>query len=417
MRVCHWSMLNSSGMHHVAASMARAELALGVETRLLDPFDPGQVEWDWALDADVHVSHTHIPDHYRGKSFRRQCTKPYRWIFPVHGTPELVFEASVVDAANNGYNTGTSFAQHQRGMQEADAIVTFWPRHQALYTLATDKHTIVDCVPMGIDHAFWKAGVSPGKYAGSPSFMNCDNQYPFKWGVDLLKFWPWVREELDDAVLHVSNLPTVLHRFVDVMRARYGSVYGTVAGSWSYDHDNLRNIFQSVDYYLSPVRYGDFNRVSLEAGAAGMKVVSFPGNPYADYWMHEGDQRQTAVDLIRIGRGEIAPREKTPIPTEREMAEATIHVYERILDRPRTNFALGDIPDALDVTLRDAMLSTTGPGLNEERPKGPRPKAPRGPFAVPDAPPPVPVVEEAIPLDVGMEVVRALHLVPEEAGV
>lgn len=364
MKVCHWSMLNGSGMHHVAESMARAELALGVDTLLLDPFDVQQWRWDEALDADVHVSHTHIPERIGQHSFKKSCTKPYRWVFPVHGTPELVFESTVEDARLNGYGSGTSYAHHIMGMQSADAVITHWPRHQALYDLATDKRTIIDCVPMGIDTAYWSGGTSPGRYDGTPSFMNCDNQYPFKWGVEIIRCWPWVREELDQATLHICNLPGALQRFVDVLATRTGALKGAIIGSWSYDTNNLRNILKSIDYYVSPVRYGDFNRMSMEAGAAGAKVISFPGNEYADYWMPFGDQRETAKALIAIGRGEMEPRQKLPVPTLRDMAIACTNVYERILERPLTDFSAGDLPDALPIAVREFVASCTGPGLS-----------------------------------------------------
>lgn len=355
--------------------MARAEVAIGVESRCLDPFDPAQTGWEWALDADVHISHTHIPEKIGALSFKKSVTKPYRWVFPVHGTPELVFEQSVEDARTNGYGSGTSFVHHQIGMQNADAVLAFVPRHRDLYDLATDKHTIIDLIPMGIDIPFWQAGTNIGKYDGRPSFFNCENQYPFKWGVELLRVWPLIRAELEEAVYHLTNIPGGLQRFVDVLAARYGSVRGAYVGSWSYDHANLRNILKQVDYYVSTVRYGDFNRISLEAGAAGTKVISNPGNVYADYWVPEGDQREMAKAIIAIGKGEVEPRAKTPIPSEQDMAQAAVHVYERILDRPRTNFALGEIPDALPLAMRDALMSVTGPGLHEAPPSAPRPPA------------------------------------------
>ena len=363
MKTVHWSMLNGSGMHRVAAAMARAETTLGVESILLDPFDKQQQGWENALDADIHLSHTHIPERIGKHSFKRSCTKPYRWVFPIHGTPELVFEASIKDAEQNGYGSGTSFAQHQIGMQTADAIFTYHARHQALYQLATDKSTIVDLIPMGIDVAFWQAGVSAGKYQGTPSFFNCDNAYPFKWALEILRAWPWIYQGLEEmACLHICYLPTAIQRFVDVMAARYGSLRGAIIGNWSYDHKNLRNIFRSIDYYLSPVRYGDHNRVCLEAAAAGAKVISHPGNVYADFWIPEGDQRVQAQALIAIGRGEVAPRaDKVPVPTEQEMGEAAINVYERLLDRPRTNWAVGqEMAGALDPMIRDALLSSRG---------------------------------------------------------
>lgn len=360
MRVVHWTMLNSSGMHRVAEAMARSELALGIDTLLLDPFDPKQFRWDEALSADIHVSHTHIPERIGAHSFRKSCTKPYKWVFPVHGTPELVFESTIDDARLNGYGSGTSYAHHLIGMQEADAVITHWPRHQALYQLATDKHTIVDCVPMGVDHNFWANGTSAAKYDGSPSFYNCDNQYPFKWGIEIIRCWPWVRTELEQAVLHINNIPGAIQRFVDILAVRTGALRGAYIGTWSYDAANLRNILKSIDYYVSPVRYGDFNRISMEAGAVGAKVISFPGNDYADYWIPFGDQRDTAKALIQIGRGEMEPRHRLPVPTEQDMAQAMATVYERVLDRPQTNFALGGIPDALDWSTRAAVLTGMG---------------------------------------------------------
>lgn len=378
MKIAHWSMKNGSGMHHVAESMARAELSAGVDSRCLDPFDPAEADWEWALDADAHVGHTRIPDLIAKKPFKASCTKPWRVVFPVHGTPELVFESTVTDGAANGYGAGRSYAGHQIGMQEADAIVTFWPRHRDLYDLATDKHTIVDLVPMGINAAYWQGGASKGKYEGAPSFFNCDNAYAFKWAIEVLRVWRLVLKDIPHAGLHISHIPTDLLRHVDALAMRYGSLTRAWVGSWSYDHDNLRNIYKSVDFYISPVRYGDFNRTSLEAGAGGAKVISYPGNEYADFWMPEGDQRAVAAMLVQIGKGDVEPRPKTPIPSEEDMAQAMIHVYERILDRAPTNFALGEIPDAIDRTLRDAQLSATGPGLDEAPPTAPRPKAPTG---------------------------------------
>lgn len=355
-------MKNGSGMHRVAEQMARAELAAGVQSHCLDPFDVKQIGWeDFGLSADVHVAHTHIPELFNGKPFRRQCTVPWRMVFPVHGTPELVFESTVTEAASNGYGAGRSYAGHQIGMQEADAIVTFWERHQALYDLATDKHTTIDLIPMGIDTAYWQAGVSRGQYEGAPSFFNCDNQYSFKWAIEVLRVWRLVLRELPHAGLHIANIPTDLLRHVDALAMRYGSLTRAWVGSWSYDQDNLRNIFKSVNYYISPVRYGDSNRTSLEAAAAGVPVISYAGNPYADYWMPEGDQREVARVLAAIGACDVGPRaDKTPVPTEQAMAEAMIHVYERILDRPRTVFALGEIPDAIPDVVRAALASARG---------------------------------------------------------
>ena len=84
-RTIHWASFAGSGMHHVAASMVRAELAIGVEARLLDPLDAAQTGWELALEADVQVNHTHQPDTVGGKSLKRSCTKPMKTVFFHHG--------------------------------------------------------------------------------------------------------------------------------------------------------------------------------------------------------------------------------------------------------------------------------------------------------------------------------------------
>lgn len=374
-KTVHWVSPNNSGMHHVAASMARAELAIGVEARVLDPHDASESGWELALEADVHINHTHLPDTIGGKSFKRSSLKPLTTVFVHHGTPEVIFDIAVKESEGNPYNAGTGMAQHFRLMQESDATVCFVPRHRDLLDLMTDKATKIDCVPMGMDAAFWSGGINQGRYTGKPSFYNCENAYPFKWAVDFLRVWRWVWDEIPGATLHVTHLPTNTLEQVKMMTSRSGAVYGTVAGSWKYDAMNLRNIFTQVDFYLSTVRYGDFNRMSMEAGSSGLKVISYLGNPYADYHIREGDIRESVKDLIAIGKGEVAPRDKTPIPSERDMAEAMVNVYERILDRPRTLWAPGvELADALPESARDALLSASGPGFGEAAPTAPRPK-------------------------------------------
>jgi hypothetical protein len=129
--------------------------------------------------------------------------------------------------------------------------------------------------------------------------------------------------------------------------------------------------------------------MSMEAAAAGTKVISYAGNPYADFWLSSYDHRQIAKDMIAIGKGEVAPRaDKLPVPTEQDMAEAMVNVYERVLDRPKTLWAMGQtLPDALDPMIRDALLSARGQTYT-------------------------PPKEHDAPPEVQLEVARTLGLVP-----
>ena len=149
--------------------------------------------------------------------------------------------------------------------------------------------------------------------------------------LDILLAWPWVWRELDGASLHVNYLPTNLHRWFFPLVNRNGASYGAHISPLTFKHSNLRNIFKSVDFFLGLVRYGDYNRLCLEANAAGARTISYCGNPYSDFWVHEGDQRELAKELIAILKGDVEPRKKEAVPDGIETAKGMKAIYERIL--------------------------------------------------------------------------------------
>jgi hypothetical protein len=216
-------------------------------------------------------------------------------------------------------------------MQHSDAIVTFWPRQQALWKSFCDKNTIVDCVPMGVEKDFWKATPSAGKYRGTPSLFTAENAHYVKWPLDLFLIWGWVNEELVDACLHSAYLPTDQHRWWFPLVNRNASHYGSVISSQVLAKEPLRNAFCSTDYFIGLVRYGDFNRLCLEANACGATSISYRGNPYSDYWITEGDQRDMTKELLSILKGEVEPRQKEVVPDILDTAKAMQAIYERIL--------------------------------------------------------------------------------------
>ena len=112
---------------------------------------------------------------------------------------------------------------------------------------------------------------------------------------------------------------------------RNGTSYGSHITSLAFHGTALRNIFKSIDYQIGLVKYGDFNRISLEANAAGCKTISYRGNPYADFWVTEGDQRVIAEELIAIVRGETKARTKSIVPDQLETAEAMREIYEGLM--------------------------------------------------------------------------------------
>lgn len=325
MKVKHWTLTNNSGMHRVAESIATAEVALGLDSGIVD-CGVKSSDWDEAMDADVHIVHTHLP-----QELRKKLKPSAKVVWVAHGTPDHVFQSSVEAGTGAPYGHADPFMLMQYWLKNADARVTFWPRHQWIYQTLVDKGSAIHCLPLGVDTDFWAAGVSRGKYAGEPSVFYAENQHYIKWSYDTLIAWPEVVKAIDGAVLHNIYMPRDMHRWVFPLINANGCSYSAHISPSTYPHEELRNVFKSIDYQLGLVRYGDFNQLSLQANAAGCTSISYAGNEYADYWITEGDQRVIASELVAILSGQVEKRAKTKVPHITETAAAFVALYEGIL--------------------------------------------------------------------------------------
>ncbi len=325
MKVIHWGYRNGSGLHRVSQDLADAEVKLGIDSVMLSTLELPDIKKGVEMGADIQVSHSHVPDETRKKDSK------IVWV--AHGTPEHCFQVSVEQNVNKGYGAGDAWMLLQYWLQVSDAVVTFWPRHQKIYQSISDKHTIIDCIPLGVDKTFWQPTKSVGAYYGNPSIFTCENAHSIKWPLDLVLMWPWICEEVPAARLHTIYLPSDQHRFwFPLVNRNTASFRGFFAGS-VFGKDDLRNAFNSVTYVSSFVRYGDFNRVTVEAKASGAKIISFAGNPYGDYWIHEGDQREQAKEMIEIFKGNVQPRQSEEVVDITETARRMMEIYERILGK------------------------------------------------------------------------------------
>lgn len=319
--IAHWTLKNGSGMNRVAQEISDAERILGHDSIVLNSFD--KTEWPQGEGRQIHISHSHIPDPIRkiGGKF----------IWCGHGTPEHCFHTAVEEGLAGHYGHADTWMLIQWWLQHADALVTFWPRHAEIWSSLCDKGRIVDCVPLGVDKTFWIPGQSRGKYLGNPSLFSAENAHYIKWPLDLAVAWSWVTNEFYDAQLHLIYLPRDQHRWWFPLMNRNGSAFKSYISPNTFGREDLRNAFCSVDYVTSFVRYGDFNRLTLEAKACGAKVISWTGNPYADYHIPEGDQRIQAQHLIEIFKGNTEQRKVAEVPDISETAKCMISIYERIL--------------------------------------------------------------------------------------
>lgn len=334
MKVVHYTAYNGSGMNAVARQFADNERRIGVDAHVVNIHESSN--WDIALDADIHVAHTHFPDFFNGKSFTRMLKKPLKIVTVFHGTPEFVFRETLNNARHNpkkhGQGDGVMMMMHW--LARADARVTMWPRHQALFRTMVDRGTDVHLVPMGVDRKFWGGGVAQREeWPGRPSLFSAENAHMIKDPLDLVMMWPWVYEQLEGASLHLCYLPENLHRYYGPLMMRNHAAYGMHWSALYFSPLSLRNILKSVDFFIGLVRYGDHNHLSQQANAAGARTISYAGNPYSDYWITEGDQRQMAQQLLSILNGTTLARTKTEVPDAIETARAMKAIYAQTLKR------------------------------------------------------------------------------------
>lgn len=326
MKIAHWTAFVGSGMHRVAESIHLAEkYDLGLDSYLCNIHSKPDDSFDVVLDADVHVSHTHFPDWFK----RRLGKRKYKLVWIGHGTPEHVFQYSVEQGLNVGYGAGDSWMLTQYFLQHADERVTFWPRHQAIWQSLCDKHTLVHCIPLGIDKKFWCPGDAL-KLTGSPSVLSCENCHYIKWPFDLFVAWPWTYPHVKGSpVLHIFQLPLDKHRWFYPLVNRNGAHYATYLTPAAFNSESLREKLRGADYYAGLVIKGDFNRMSLEAAACGVEVISYAGNPYATHWLREGDQRELAAGLVKILNGDAKPRTPEKVPSILTTARELVKIYAR----------------------------------------------------------------------------------------
>lgn len=309
----------------MARDMAEAEAALGLNSRILLTDSPTQENWGEGADADVHVLHSHIPDSYMFAKKRGKI------VSIMHGTPEHCFESSVYEGMKGQYAPADAMALSIFFCKSSDAVVTFWPRHAYLWETMTDKPVFV--VPMGVDKAFWKPlEEKPVKLAGFPAIFTGENMHNIKWPLDMMFLWPHLREEFPNSRLHIIHLPHDQHRYWFALATANGASYTANMTAIMLQKPELRNFGNACDFYLSPVRYGDFNRMCLEMKTCGARVISFAGNPYADFWLTEGDQRRQTEELIRIFKGEVNPLPTEEVPDIRDTALAMCEIYRRLCD-------------------------------------------------------------------------------------
>lgn len=320
MKTVHWTMLNGSGLANMATDICDAEVRLGNDSIVCNTTDMST--WEKGMDGDIHVIHSHIPD-------KLSFSEKTKVVNVEHGAPEHVFEVSLHAGLTGSYGPSDPLALTIYLIKRADAVVTFWPRQAYIWKLMT--RVPVHLIPMGVDTKFWTPVPKRKLLTGSPALLTAENCHSCKWPIDLMLTWQYVVNESINARAHFLNIPYDQHRWWLPLSYAVGTQYTSFLSPNKLDRVQLREFICAADYYYSPVTYGDFNRISLEAAACGAKIISYAGNEYSHYWLTQTDQRVQVAELLKIFSGETKPREAKKVPDISETAEAMLKIYEEVL--------------------------------------------------------------------------------------
>jgi hypothetical protein len=307
MKVVHYTQFNASGMNRVAESIVSAERAAGLDSHLLNIFD--EQDWSVGFDADVHVAHTHFPRLQERQSFRRMLTKtPAKIVAFFHGTPEFVFGDTVKSIQTQGHWASATGSR-------CSTTGSRWPtrasrsgrgirRCTRRWSTAAPRSI---CIPMGIDHAFWSGGSScKGRWAGNPSVLSCENAHFIKWPFDLITAWRWIYPQLENGSLNLGYVPedcTGSGRPGSTTPAPATECAGPPRCGTPRTCATSSSRSTSSSGWCATVTS---TACRIEANVAGARTISYRGNPHADYWVTEGDQRILAAELLAILRGDVA---------------------------------------------------------------------------------------------------------------
>lgn len=243
---------NRCGLHETTRDLVMGLRALGVDSRLVDPFpetnpvkfsgaeDRGAPVADvaWAKGADLLISHSGLNQELNDSG------KPF--VLAVHGRPRSSFLIE-----RNGGTAVVSYYARLNTAKRLRAVVTFWPEHEAyLRVLMPDQN--IQVVPSCADLDYWSPGPRGYEFGGKKGRVNvvCSDA----WRDDVDPYYPlnayalWARE-IKGAKLHVYAKPQKAHKVWDALLNRIdqdgnlGEVKGWVTG--------LRTVYRTADVVLT----------------------------------------------------------------------------------------------------------------------------------------------------------------------
>lgn len=304
MRIVHFAPFapNACGLYEAARDMIVADRLAGYESNLIDvgiggdstQGEAGKVDSrgrdtietvppDAALDADVLIAHTGVPDPWF--SF---CEAPMVWM--LHGRPQACFSPEQFGKFNS-YSLISFLAKRPK----VKAMVTFWPYHTQ----------------------FWRVIIPNGKLFALDAPLIDGRRFSSKgYAHDFADLGGQHNVVLADSMREDIDLYEISHGAIEYAKNHRGTkfhFYGMEpsVGCWQMVFDHLKmfgalgevwarrpsmeEIYRAADVVLSPHRIA--TRVIGEALCCGTPVIAAEGSEHATWTCRPNEPKSVAAAI------------------------------------------------------------------------------------------------------------------------
>jgi len=303
LKAAHFSIQapHASGQYETVRDLILAERAVGIDAQFIDCGSDEKDQFkiregledrgiktmplDWALNADVAIRHSIIPDEVYNK---------IPVVMALHGRPESSFRLEY-----GGKAPVISNVMKMAKSGKYKSVFTFWPEHIYLWEQITNGKIDLVPAPVNLDeytpegerHEF-------GQFKADINLMIADiwrdDTIPF----NLIFAAQYFKDKYHpDTKLHlygVSNVKKACFNFLAHMQKN--GVIGEVAGVIGY----LPKIYRSADILLTPNTIA--TRIVREAMASGLPIVAPHGCSHTEYNAEPRDYTTFAATMARCHR-------------------------------------------------------------------------------------------------------------------
>ena len=304
LKIAHFAAFGPgrSGQYATVKDLILAERGFGVDAQFIDCAVCGTCKknegcegksdgkiltqsMDWAMDADIFVRHSVIPEELESMG------KPI--ILCLHGRPENSFLLEKYD-----HMPIISFMRGVANDDRYKALVTFWEEHLDFFGLAIPEKPIM-FVPAMVDLEQYKPDGPKRDYGtrkGNPNIMIADmwreDTTPFNVLFAAVKF---IEDYCPAGRIHLYGVPSdkrsPVYKIIQQL-----SVKGYL-GDVCTLMPNMAEQYRAADFLVTP--HVISTRVVREALACGLPIVAGGGNPYTNFTCDPRNIKDFAAEINR----------------------------------------------------------------------------------------------------------------------